>query len=212
MKLSSLNNPTANQIADQVAGQERVIQNSLALKMLCQSLRADRNYAILDLGPAAKENVDFYSQYARKIHIADIYDSLSSPSPAAPGEANSKDTNIENILSCAENTRFDLIFAWDLFHYLPREQLQKLILQLKKFSNHEAVLYSLTTNNQYVPDKPIGFRILDKENLTYPPLANTSHPNARYREPNLSRLMTGFKVHKTFLLRNGMQEHLFHVQ
>ncbi len=209
MVLSSLNKTRANQNAVETAGQKRIIQSSLALKMLCQSLRADKSYTILDLGPAVQENINFYSLYARKICIEDIYESLMSSASCMPDEADSSSAIVERTPPYSETTRFDLIFAWDLFHYLSREQLKNLIAHLNKFCNRGAILFSLTTSSQFVADKPIGFRILDQENLTLPPAASNSCANARYREPNLSRLMQGFKVHKTFLLRNGMQEHLF---
>jgi hypothetical protein len=217
MMRPSINNPLAAQGIDEAAEQEWVIQGSLALKMLCQNLRSDKKYAILDLGPAVKENVDFYSQYASKIQIEDLYDSLISLNSAALKDGNVegdvgsgvKDDGFEQILPYPKTTRFDLIFAWDLFNYLTREQLQKLVAHLSKFCNRRALLFSLTTNSQYVPDQPIGFKILDHENLICPPVIAGGRINMRYKEPNLARLMPSFNVDKTFLLRNGMHEHLF---
>ncbi|MEO5574456.1 MAG: hypothetical protein ABIR48_08260 [Gammaproteobacteria bacterium] len=212
---SSEDKPAINQVTNEAAPPEWVTQGSLALKMLCRNLRDDKKYAILDLGPAVRENVDFYSHYASKIRIEDLYDSLKQADALALSEGvpdadtNSKEKSFKHILSYSKDTRFDLIFTWDLFNYLTREQLQALVAHLSQFCNRRAVLFSLTTNNQYVSDQPIGFKILDQENLISPPIVTGRRINMRYREPNLARLMPSFKVDKTFLLRNGMHEHLF---
>lgn len=204
------NNTEAKQDIDQVASQELVTQSSQALKMLCQNLRGDKTYAVLDLGPAVKENVDFYSRFARKIWIEDLYDSLNSPDPSALEEGGDEvNKSFEHMLPYTKDTRFDIIFVWDLFNYLPRDQLQKLVSHLSKFCNHRAMLFSLITNGQYVPEHPINFRILDQENLSYLAATGAERVNTRYKEPNLAKFMPGFKIYKTFLLRNGMQEYLF---
>ena len=73
MTQSSANSPATTQVNRELVAREWVTQGSLALKMLCQNLHSDKKYAVLDLGPAVKENVDFYSSFARKIQIEDLY-------------------------------------------------------------------------------------------------------------------------------------------
>ncbi len=211
MTLIPSNDPKAKPNIDQVASPDLVIQRSQALKMLCQGLRGDKTYAILDLGSAVKENIDFYSSFARKIQIEDLYDSLSLPTSSSSEEEGGDGVNksFEHMLPYTEDTRFDFIFTWDLFNYLTRDQLQKLVAHLGKFCNRRAILFSLITNDQHVPEHPIDFRILDQENLSYLAGAIASRVNARYKEPNLAKFMPGFNIYKTFLLRNGMQEYLF---
>lgn len=210
MNWAPSNNPKEKLAIDQVASQDLVTQSSQALKMLCQGLRGDKTHSILDLGSATKENIDFYSNFARKIQIEDFYDSLNSPaSSSSEEEGDGVNKSFEHMLPYTRDTRFDIIFTWDLFNYLTRDQLQKLVAHLGKFCNRRAILFSLITNGQYVPEHPIGFRILDQENLSYLAGTGASRVNTRYKEPNLAKFMPGFKIYKTFLLRNGMQEYLF---
>lgn len=213
MMRSSENVSTAAQVAGSAGAQILVTQGSLALKMLTQNLRDNKKYSVLDLGPAVKENVDFYSSFANRIQIEDLYDSLNLAAASVLNDEaaghNANDQNFEHTLPYTKDTRFDLIFAWDIFNYLTREQLQKMIAHLSRFCNRRAMLFSLTANSQYVPEHPIGFKILDQENLIHPAIVSGGRINTRYKEPNLARLMPSFNVDKTFLLRNGMQEHLF---
>lgn len=200
-------------------------EKSLALKYLCDYLRPNKYYNILDLGPAVGENIEFFSQYAGKIYIEDLRAAIASQilaaaqpkelvEPADPYALEAADNdghaNITDHLSAYhENTHFDLIFAWDLFNYLEREPLQQLMLYLRKFCKPGTLVFTLISTHVKIPEYPRLFRIIDNERLSYGISAAAERNHARYRELNLLRVMPGFKVAKSFLLRNGIQEYLF---
>ncbi|MEW6353331.1 MAG: hypothetical protein AB1469_03385 [Pseudomonadota bacterium] len=202
-----------------------LVQNSLALKLLNERLRPDKRYHFLDIGPALQENIDFCSQYAGKVYIEDLYYTLSlraASASAAPAQREAEELDeppspeevfYRNITECllpyGSDTRFDVIFTWDLFNYLAREPLQQLIGRLSKFCNPGAYLFALVSTRVNIPSQPLEYRIIGQDKLIYGAGSSIERPHPRYREVNLLKMMPGFRTDKSFLLRNGIQEYLF---
>jgi len=210
--LFSTNTSTIGEESTEAASPASTIQNSIALKYLCDNFPANKRYNILDLGPAYGENIAFFSEFARKIYIEDLRDTLCthdflSGVAETGGEIR---LNVGDTLTAyPADTRFDLIFAWDLFNYLEREPLQQVIAWLSKFCKTGTLIFSLISTRVQISQHPLTFKILDKDRLLYGSSSALERPHPRYREVALLKLMPHFKTQKSFLLRNGMQEYLF---
>jgi len=203
--------------------------HSLSLPGLLGRLDGDRKYQILDLGAAHGATVEFFSRYSCKLYVADLHRSLlasrSSPGPLADGlaeagaEPNTEEDEeaaaaeraraFDNLLPYEEDTRFDLILAWDLLNYLEPEQIEFLGRRLSNFSNGSTKLFAMVAIHQEIPARPCAFRIRDPETLEFDALTDRTRPAPRHAEPALRRLMAGFDVESTCVLRNGLQEYVF---
>lgn len=166
------------------------VHRSPGWKALLQALPADRKLDVLDLGTAVPENIAFLSGRRMRLEIEDLYS--ASPPSLAPGEP-----------------RFDAVLAWDLFDYLDRETAGKLAARLAADCRPGAWLFALVSYRQEVPSHPVRFKISDAETLAYTEIAPGMRPSPRWSARDLGRLLGGFRVHGTFLLRNGRQEFLF---
>lgn len=181
---------------------------SLALAALYQRLRHDRKYHILDLGPALGANVEFFSQFRCKLYIEDYYQSLAA-ARTAEEETPSPEQLYQKLLPYAEDIRFDVILCWDLFNYLPRQELQILLKHLARYCQRGTLLFSLVATHRQIPAQPTLFKIMDDENLIYEMDSSDLRPSIEHKPRDLKLLMQGFQTANTFQLRSGMQEFLF---
>jgi hypothetical protein len=182
---------------------------SLALNALYYQLRHEKKYAILDLGPALGANVEFFSQFSCRIHIEDLYHTLSSFDFFSPEDGFTYETVFEYLLPYTHNTRLDVILSWDIFNYLERDEFESLISHLGHFCHKGTLLFSLISTLKHIPDQPTAFRILDQETLQYQTRSNVLRPCPGYQQTDLNHLMPRFRVCNSFLLRNGFKEYLF---
>ena len=107
---------------------EPAAYKSLGLNALLRLLEEGRAYAILDLGPLLSANVDFWSRIPCRLHIEDFYTSYRERASGSSDDA--MESVLQDILSFDDETRFDIILAWDLFNYLNLSEIDSLIQRL----------------------------------------------------------------------------------
>ncbi len=196
-----------NQISTATANPGCVTHKSLALTALADQLQTERSYVILDLGPALSMNVQFWSQFQPKIFIADFYRGLKAGLTSNPDV--SQESLYEALLPDGPQPSCDIILAWDLFNYLEREPLEALIGCLSRLCRSGTFLFALMGFMQQMPADPQTFRIVNREQLFYENRSNSVRPCPRYQPRDISRMMEGFRVYNSFMLRHGFQEYLF---
>lgn len=199
---------TSEKKEDESEAQSEVYR-SLALNVLYHQFREKRSYRILDLGPPIGQNVEFFSQFSCKLHIEDLYDSLSSFDYFSPEDGFSYDAVYSYLLPFQRNSPFDIILAWDLFNYLNTEEFRHLIVHLSRFSQNGTVLFSLISTTKHIPESPIHFKIIDSENLLYHRRSKVLRSCPQYDQSTLDHIMPNFRTCNSFLLRNGFKEYLF---
>ena len=170
-----------------------------------------RKLSVLDLGSACPSKLQFLSQRVPSLHveIEDLYETLTSFDFFDPREPRSYDAVYQYLFPYREETRFDLILGWDLFNYLEELELSGLIRHLRRFCRPGTLLFFMISTSRYIPEKPVRFQIVDSERLRYEYLSSLLRPSPRYHRPDLSRMMSGFRLYSSFRLRNGFKEYLF---
>jgi hypothetical protein len=118
-------------------------------------------------------------------------------------------TRFAELLAFPEDTRFDAVLIWDLINYLERREVAALARQLARFCRPGAQLFALISILKQIPDEPMRFRILDREQLAYEPRTAAMRPCPRYAPAELNELLRGFRLDRSFLMRHGIQEYLF---
>jgi len=113
------------------------------------------------------------------------------------------------LLSFPDDTCFDAVLVWDLINYLERREVAALARQLARFCRPGAQLFALISILKQIPAEPLRFRILDQEHLAYETRTSAVRPCPRYAPAELSELLRGFRLDRSFLMRHGIQEYLF---
>ena len=184
--------------------------HSLAFPGVVEKFVEDQKYQVLDLGRAHGPNVEFFSQFSCTFWVADLYRALQSYTLAPAEDEGARLAEVfEELLPYPEDTRFDLILAWDLLNYLRPEQIEAMSHRLASFSKIGTTIFAMIAIHQSIPARPCGFKIVDAANFDYDSVSDRSRPSPRHKEPDLCRWIPGFEVENTILLRNGLQEYVF---
>jgi len=186
---------------------EPAVHQSLALAALFDEIRG-RRVTVLDLGSAVGSNVEFLSQYGCKLYIEDLYAALTSRvSSGEEGDIAGPEFFAE-FLSLPEDTRFDVILAWDLFNYLRRKELAYFGEQLRRYTQPGALAFALMSYHKQIPAQPYRFKIRDERTLIYDRRTAAERPSPRFVPYEVTGLLKGFHVDRSFLLQHGIQEYL----
>lgn len=183
--------------------------NSLGLNALLDTVRDDRSYSILDLGPALEENVRFWSQFYCKLHIQDFYRSyLERKIPAVP-EEESKEEAFSELLRFSDETVFDIILVWDLFNYFDLRELKVFVKRLSYWCRRGTRIFALISSLPNISESPTKFRILNREQMIHEIPTQETRPCPRHQPRDIAKLMARFTISCSFLLRHGIQEYVF---
>jgi len=186
---------------------EPTVHQSLALAALFDEIRG-RRVTVLDLGSAVGSNVEFLSQYGCKLYIEDLYAALSSRlSSGEEGDIAGPEFFAE-FLSLPDDTRFDVILAWDLFNYLRRKELAYFGEVLRRYTQPGALAFALMSYHKQIPAQPYRFKIQDERTLVYDRRTAAERPSPRFVPYEVTGLLKGFHVDRSFLLQHGIQEYL----
>jgi hypothetical protein len=181
---------------------------SQALKALLESLRPESRSTVLDLGPPLAGNIEFLAALSCRVRIADIHRSLSSES-IENRQADAMEATFARLLPLAPGERLDAILAWDVFDYMRPDQVASLMAHLTAACRPEALVLVLASARRQIPAAPLRYRILDRESLGVEGPVEPLRAGPCHGQPDLKRMMPGFSVRHTILLRSGVQEFLF---
>jgi hypothetical protein len=183
------------------------VHRSLALAALFDEIRG-RRVNVLDLGSAVGANVDFLSHYGCKLYIEDLYASLASRTSSEEEGGLAGPEFFAEFLAVPEDTRFDVVLAWDLFNYLHRKELACFGEQLRRYTLPGTLLFALVSYHKQVPAQPYRFKILDEKHLIYDRRTAAERPSPRIVPSEITSLLKGFRVDRSFLLQHGIQEYV----
>jgi hypothetical protein len=180
---------------------------SLALAALFEEIRG-RKVTVLDLGSPVGSNVDFLSRYGCKLFIEDLYAALASRVSSGEEGGLAGPEFFAEFLSLPEDTRFDVILAWDLFNYLRRPELACFGELLRRYTDAGALAFALISYHKQIPAQPYRFKIRDERTLIYDRRTAGERPSPRFVPYEVTGLLKGFRVDRSFLLQHGIQEYL----
>ena len=215
MKISSWfnsSNKTETNDKPEITPQEQRpvdIHRSPILKLLSKMLIEDRKFEILDIGPALKENVNFFSQFRCKLHIDDFYSSFRDFDFFAPADECSPEHLFSYLLPFDSSVRFDMILLWDILNYMKPEEIGHLFGYLRRFSRPGTVVFAMINTRREIPEVPTSFRIEDNERIHYDFNSSIMKSCPRYEVPTLEKQLGDYNITNSYLLRNGFKEYLF---
>ena len=183
------------------------LYRSPTLRALVSRLTSEDGYHVLDLGGAAGANVEFFSRFSSRLQIADLPDALASGDLrslllADPSAA------FRKVLPVTRDP-FDVVLAWDVLNYLTREQLGCLAARLGRVCSQRALMLAFVSTTREMPSVPMVFKIVDEQTLFLQPRSPAIRQSPRFPPAEIERLMSGFAVVQSVLMRHGVQEYLF---
>jgi hypothetical protein len=188
-------------------GHHPAIYKSLGLNVLVNLMQASAKPEVLDLGPALGANVDFWSRNPCRLHIRDLHRAFAAPDAGEMEKG--LDESFGGLLTFEAGARFDMILAWDLFNYLEQEAISALMGRLSVWCKTGTLAFALVYSQPQIPAEPTLFRIIDSERISYETRTAQMRSCPRHQPRDLARLLAGFDISHSFLLRNGIQEFIF---
>jgi hypothetical protein len=182
-------------------------QTSLALAGLVPTLgerergHGRGRFSVLDLGPASRDNLEFFGRNGVRLTVADLYRGF--------GRERRSSELISKLLRYDRSDHFDLMLAWDVLNYLTREELGALVASLGPHFRSGTLIHAFIVTAREMAPAPISYRIADGRTLIRQSTEGRPIRSPRYVEPDLLRSMPGLTVEHCFQLRNGMAEYLF---
>jgi hypothetical protein len=180
---------------------------SPALTAILDDLPPGSRHAVLDLGPPVASNIKMLSALECRVRVADILRSLSAE-PVESRRPEAMGALYERLLPLEPDERFDALLAWDVFDYMRPDQVSSLMAWLTPACRPGALALVLVSTRAQIPARPRRYRIVDRDSLAYDGPSHPAFPCPRYGQNDLARMMPGFSVRRSFLLRSGIQEYL----
>jgi hypothetical protein len=180
---------------------------SPALNALLSRLSDEGAYNILDLGAASGANIEFFSRFSCRFQIVDLPDALASEKVRSMLDTDPA-AAFRRILP-VDRDPFDVVLAWDVFNYLTRDQLRCLASDLAWLSRPGALMLAFISTAKEMPAQAGDFRIADERTILWRPRTTEMQPSPKLPPADVERLIAGFAVVHSVLMRHGIREYLF---
>ena len=171
---------------------------SPGLKATLAGAAARSGCRVLDLGPLVPANVAFLARFASHVSIADLDE--NDGGGTAPQRWRER-------LAAAVGP-FDLVLAWDFLNHLDRQEARSLVAWLRSVTRPGAVLFLLFHEGPEMPARPVVYEIRGEETIRYRPADGGSVAAPTIPPAEVGRLLAGFRVDASFILRHGVREYV----
>lgn len=165
---------------------------------LFDGLSADRSHAVLDLGPAAESQLEFYGRFARRIRFADL---ITEP-PHGPEWAAAL-----RALPPHPDRPYDLVLAWNILDRIWPEERPPLVRRLAELTAPGARLYAAVNASGEPVAPPLRFTLLALDRIRQEAMGPPRPTHEPLLPAQLERLLAPFEVVRAFTLRGGLREY-----
>jgi hypothetical protein len=188
----------------------RLISKSPLLFSLLDRLDPDKRYEILDTGPASADSIDTLSNYHCKLHITDSRSELCAMNTDELDSAHKLNRAFVKSLQFYKNQKasLDLILLWDLPNYLQADILSAMITYLLPHTSKDAYLHCYIHTASMMPENPGKYSIMEDSQVRVEYDTDNKCPCPAYYQEALHKLMYPFKVKRSILHTNGIQEYM----
>ena len=194
----------AASVANNAAPEDHV---SRALPGVLNGLPARDEATVLDMGAAWGESLVFWSERTRRLVVGDLWEGLMREPGPRPDPARVAKAATEAIQGL-DGRAPSLVLLWDLLHHPDREEVAALAGVLAGVAGPATRLFAIVAGRGQMPAVPRLHRLVGIDRLRLDPAVLRVPPPMR-KEPELCRLLAGFRVESTYLLRSGDQEYVF---
>jgi hypothetical protein len=180
---------------------------SWALADLLRRREADRRWRVLDLGAAHHVNMSFFLGRGASYVVEALYSTTAPCRGGGRFDAGCM-RNLPNLLRFTPDTRFDAILAWDLLDHLGAAGLAVLGERLAPHCHPRTLLHAMVAREGKLPAQPARWEIVDEQTIRQLPQGGPLLDAVRLTDASLQRALGAFRVDRSYLLQNGLQEFL----
>jgi hypothetical protein len=182
------------------------LYRSPTLKALVSRLSSETSYHILDLGVASGANVEFFSRFSGRLQIADLPDTLASERLRAMVRSDPA-AAFRRLLPVTWE-KFEVVLAWDVVNYLSRDEFRCLAEHVAGLCRPGALMFALISTQKEMSGLPQNFKIVDEQTLQLQPQTTAVRASPRFPPAEVEKLMSGFSVVQSVVMRHGVREYL----
>jgi hypothetical protein len=195
---------------DEEADEDRRLvesHRSPGLKEVFASAPRRKDLRILDLGPSVAGNFEFYTDFASGVRFVGLFDHNRHVDVAHAMGHKARVHDLEELTAEHAGT-FDIALAWDIFNYLPEDQARKVVQALAGLCRPGARLLTIIVEADTMPAWPSTFKIINEESLAYQLESTDVRGGPQLPPAGVERLLAGFAVEHTYVLRHGVREYV----
>lgn len=163
---------------------------------------------VLDFGLPTANKLDYFSSGGARIFwnnlpggVGDVLRNGSHGDLPRVGD-------LKQFFLPGDSERFDVILLWDYLEHVSFPAARDLLGQLLERFSPGCWIYFLISQSSAVPERPAEIDITLDQCLRYTTVPET-RTAPRYAPKVMEQAMPGFQILKLYLMRNGVQEHLF---
>ncbi|HEV8240845.1 MAG TPA: hypothetical protein VGS57_15880 [Thermoanaerobaculia bacterium] len=180
---------------------------SWALADLLRRREADRRWRVLDLGSANHNNMTFFVGRGASYVVEALY-STTAPCRTGGRFDTACMRALPDLLRFPAEMRFDAVLAWDLLDYLGAAGLAVLGERLAPHCHGRTLLHAMVAREGKLPAQPARWEIVDEHTIRQWPYGGPLLDAVRLTDASLQRALGSFRVDRSYLLQNGLQEFL----
>jgi hypothetical protein len=180
---------------------------SWALGDLLRRREADRRWRVLDLGTANHNNMTFFVGRGASYVVEALYPTTAPCRMGGRFDAACMRA-LPDLLRFEADQRFDAILAWDLLDYLGAPGLAVLGERLAPHCHPRTLLHAMVAREGRIAAAPARWEIVDDHTIRYWPHEGPMVGAVRLTDASLQRSLGAFRVDRSYLLQNGLQEFL----
>lgn len=192
------------------SGQE--VRSTLLLPLLLERFEPEQTLTVLDVGYGVPETVEFFSQYACRLHFAGLIDApeLSAPVPEEdPGGY--LDATFERLCDFPADTRFDICLLWDFLNYLPAPALYSFSRALTPYLHrdsraHGFGAFKAAASMSRDSRTALQYGVYASDELLVRPRPGARPPGHSHSRAVLAHSLSCFEIVRGTLLREGHME------
>lgn len=184
-------------------------QPSSLLPSLFADVDEDQPLAVLNIGPALPETIEFFSRYRCKLHFIDLFSELPRLQAGDDSEIDPR-TNLAKLLRLPADIRIDLCLFWDLFNFLEGAVIRDLLAILRPHLHSATRAHCFAVHNLKAPQQAqlYGIRETDQISVRRRP---TSLPGySPHNQGQLEKWLDGLRISRSVLLGDSRLEILLH--
>lgn len=180
-------------------------RHSPGMETVLQRLHEEEPIRILDLGPSVGANIEYLSAFAHHIRVADLLAEGDRVDDAEDLEDHQAEADAQQMIPSRWGS-FDLVFVWDVFDYLSEIRLRAIAGRLWEVCDLDARLFVTVSTTEYMPDNPLEHTIVDRSTLSLAARGPGRKKSPQWPPALIDRVLRGFSVERSFVLRCGLQE------
>lgn len=188
--------------------------NSPILLELLKNLSKEEHYEILDVLPANQGIIDLFSDFYCKLYLPGGMNQLSKLTSERYDTSNKLHRVFTKIFGFSKKRKASLkvLFLWDLPNYMEKNIMSELIEYLSQHMHESIKLHFYIYTKQKMPASAGDYSILPEGKVWLGNKNDSTVSSPLYFQESLQKLLSPFKVKRSMLLSNGLQEYVMELK